>query len=56
MMEKVARLYDAMQHVITISKEQGIPTDPGRDVLVEQRIAEVGQAKRIATSVNRKDL
>jgi leucine dehydrogenase len=50
MMEKVARLYDAMQRVIAISKERSIPTHRAADVLAEQRIAEVGQAKRLATS------
>lgn len=55
MMEKVARLYNAMQHVIAISKEQGIPTYRAADVLAEQRIAEVGQAKRLAMSGYRKD-
>jgi leucine dehydrogenase len=50
MMEKVARLYDAMLHVIAISKEQDIPTYRAADVLAEQRIAAVGQAKRLAVS------
>ncbi|HVB72223.1 MAG TPA: Glu/Leu/Phe/Val dehydrogenase dimerization domain-containing protein [Ktedonobacteraceae bacterium] len=48
--EKVARLYEAMQQVIAISKEQGIPTNRAADVLAEQRIASVGQAKRLAIS------
>lgn len=48
--EKVAHLYDAMQNVIAISKEQGIPTHRAADILAEQRIASVGQAKRLAIS------
>lgn len=48
--EKVAHLYDAMQNVIAISKEQGIPTHQAADILAEQRIANVGQAKRLAVS------
>lgn len=50
MMEKVGRLYDAMQRVIAVSNEMAIPTHRAADVLAEQRIAEVGQAKRLATS------
>ncbi len=46
--EKVAHLYEAMQNVIAISKELGIPTNRAADVLAEQRIASVGQAKRLA--------
>jgi leucine dehydrogenase len=48
--EKVAHLYNAMQHVIAISKEQSIPTHRAADILAEQRIAGVGQAKRLAIS------
>ena len=48
--EKVAHLYDAMQNVIAISKEQGIPTHRAADILAEQRIASVGQAKQLAIS------
>ncbi len=48
--EKVAHLYDAMQNVIAISKERSIPTHRAADILAEQRIASVGQAKRLAIS------
>ena len=48
--EKVAHLYDATQNVITLSKERGIPTHRAADILAEQRIASVGQAKRLVTS------
>ena len=41
-------IYDAMQNVIAISKERGIPTHRAADILAEQRIASVGQAKRLA--------
>ncbi len=44
-----------MRHVIAISKEQGIPTSQAADVLVEQRIAAVGQAKRLATRGYRRE-
>jgi leucine dehydrogenase len=55
MMEKVARLYDAMLRVISISKEQDIPTHRAADVLAERRIAEVVQAKRLATNGYNRD-
>ncbi|HKV57768.1 MAG TPA: Glu/Leu/Phe/Val dehydrogenase dimerization domain-containing protein [Ktedonobacteraceae bacterium] len=45
--EKVAHLYDAMQNVIAISKEQDISTHRAADILAEQRIASVGQARRL---------
>ncbi len=48
MMEKVAGLYDAMLHVLALAKEQHMPTNYAADVLAEQRIASVGQAKRLA--------
>ncbi len=47
-MEKVSRLYDAIESVITISKEQNIPTYRAADVLAEQRIASIRQAKSLA--------
>jgi len=53
MMEKVARLYDAMLRVIAISKEQCIPTHRAADVLAEGRIAAVGQAKRLRTTADK---
>lgn len=37
-------------HVIAISKEQGIPTHRAANILAEERIASVGQAKRLAIS------
>jgi leucine dehydrogenase len=48
--EKVAHLYEAMQNVIAISKEQSLPTHRAADILAEQRITSVGQAKRLAIS------
>lgn len=47
-MEKIAHLYDAMESVITISKEQKIPTYRAADILAEQRIASIRQAKSLA--------
>ena len=47
-MEKVSRLYDAIESVITISKEQNIATYRAADVLAEQRIASIRQAKSLA--------
>lgn len=49
-MEKVSHLYDAIESVIAISKEQHIPTYRAADVLAEQRIASIRQAKSLATS------
>lgn len=49
-MEKVAALYSAMEKVIAISKELGIPTYRAADVVAEQRIASVGQARKLATT------
>lgn len=48
-LEKVAHLYDALERVSAISKEQDIPTYRAANVLAEQRIASVGQAKRLVT-------
>ena len=47
-MEKVSQLYDAMEGVIAISKEQKIPTHRAADVMAEQRIASIRQAKSLA--------
>ncbi len=48
-MEKVSHLYDAMESVIAISKDQKIPTYHAADVLAEQRIASIRQVKSLAT-------
>lgn len=48
-MEKVSHLYDAIESVITISKEQNIPTYRAANVLAEQRIASIRQVKSLAT-------
>ena len=48
-MEKVSRLYDAIESVIAISKEQNIPTYRAADVLAEKRISSIRQAKSLAT-------
>ena len=48
-MEKISRLYDALESVIAISKERHIPTYRAADVLAEQRIASIRQAKSLAT-------
>jgi len=48
-MEKVSHLYDAMESVIAISKDQKIPTYHAADVLAEQRIASIRQVKNLAT-------
>jgi len=47
-MEKVAQIYRTMGNVIAISQAQNIPTYRAADVLAEQRIASVRQAKSIA--------
>jgi leucine dehydrogenase len=46
--EKVEHLYSSVEHVFAIANEQNIPTYRAADVLAEQRIAAVGQAKRLA--------
>jgi leucine dehydrogenase len=46
-MEKVSRIYRTMGNVITIAKEQNIPTYRAADVLAEQHIAMVRQVKTI---------
>ncbi len=48
-MEQVSRLYDAMENIIAISKEQNIPTYRAADVLAEQRIAAIRQVKSLAS-------
>ncbi|HET9922281.1 MAG TPA: Glu/Leu/Phe/Val dehydrogenase dimerization domain-containing protein [Ktedonobacteraceae bacterium] len=47
-LEKVARLYDAMESVIAIAKEQHAPTYRAADLLAERRIAHGRQVKRLA--------
>lgn len=48
-MEQVSRLYDAMENIITISKEQNIPTYRAADVLAEQRISAIRHVKSLAS-------
>ncbi len=48
-MEQVSRLYGSMENIITISKEQNIPTYQAADVLAEQRIASFLQLKSLAS-------
>ncbi len=48
-MEQVSRLYEAMENVMAISKEQHIATYRAADMLAEQRIASIRQAKSLAT-------
>jgi leucine dehydrogenase len=48
-MEQVSRLYDAMENIVAISKEQNIPTYRAADVLAEQRIAAIRQVKSLAS-------
>jgi leucine dehydrogenase len=49
-MESVSRLYEAMERVLTLAKEQNVPTYRAADLLAEQRIAMVRQVKRLRTS------
>ena len=46
-MEQVSRLYNSMENIIAISKEQNIPTYQAADVLAEQRIASIRQLKSL---------
>ncbi len=47
--ESVSRIYETMEKVIALSKEQSIPTYRAADLLAEQRIAMARQVKRLAT-------
>jgi leucine dehydrogenase len=47
-MERVARIYETMDHVIAIAREQKVPTYRAADVLAEQHIAMVRQVKSLA--------
>ncbi len=48
-MEQVSRLYNSMENIIAISKEQNIPTFRAADVLAEQRIASIRLVKSLAS-------
>jgi leucine dehydrogenase len=52
-MEQVSRLYNSMENIIVISKEQNIPTYRAADVLAEQRIASIRQLKSLASGNER---
>ncbi len=47
-MEQVSCLYNSMENIIAISKEQNIPTSRAADVLAEQRIASIRHLKSLA--------
>lgn len=46
-MERVARIYETMEHVIAIAREQNVPTYRAADMLAEQHIEMVQQVKTI---------
>jgi len=48
-MEQVSRLYNSMENIIGIAKEQNIPTYRAADVLAEQRIASIRLVKSLAS-------
>ena len=52
-MKQVSRLYNSMEKIIAISKEQNIPTYLAADVLAEQRIATFRQLKSLASGNER---
>jgi leucine dehydrogenase len=52
-MKQVSRLYNSMENIIAISKEQNIPTYQAADVLAEQRIASIRQLKNLASGNER---
>lgn len=52
-MEQVSRLYNSMENIIAISKEQNIPTYRAADVLAEQRIASIRHLKSLANGNER---
>ena len=47
-MAQVSRIYDMLERVFAIAREQAIPTYRAADRLAEQRIESVGQAKTLA--------
>jgi leucine dehydrogenase len=47
-MEQVSRLYNSMENIIAISKEQNLPTYRAAEVLAEERIASIRQLKSLA--------
>jgi leucine dehydrogenase len=52
-MEQVSRIYNSMEKIIAISKEQNIPTYRAADVLAEQRIASIRIVKSLASKNER---
>ncbi len=46
-MERVARIYETMEKVIAIAREQNVPTYRAADMLAEQHIAMVRQVKSL---------
>jgi len=51
-METVSRIYETMEKVIALAKEQRVPTYRAADMLAEKRIAMVRQVKSLATKGN----
>lgn len=45
----MSRIYETMEKVIGLAKEQNIPTYQAADLLAEQRIAMARQVKSLAT-------
>jgi leucine dehydrogenase len=48
-MAAVARIYDTTERVLALAREQDLPTFRAADLLAEQRIAAIRQAKTVAT-------
>jgi len=48
-MDSVSRIYEAMEKVLTLAKEQKVPTYRAADLLAEQRIAMARQVKSLRT-------
>ncbi len=48
-MDTISRIYETMEKVITLSKEQSLPTYRAANLLAEQRIAMIRQVKSLAT-------
>jgi leucine dehydrogenase len=46
----ISRIYDTLERVFAIAREQAIPTSRAADQLAEQRLASVRQAKTLATA------
>lgn len=50
-LERVARIYETMEHVIALARERNVPTYRAADLLAEQHIAMMRQIKTLAKGI-----